>query len=50
VLEEEAGIKPARYRAPLRAAGLARLFGLLNMALADGYIAMVGTKNHYNYW
>jgi hypothetical protein len=28
----------------------ARLFGLLNMALADGYIAMVGTKNHYNYW
>jgi hypothetical protein len=28
----------------------ARLFGLLNMALADGYIAMVSTKNHYNYW
>ena len=28
----------------------ARLFGLLNMALADGYIAMVDTKNHYNYW
>jgi hypothetical protein len=28
----------------------ARLFGLLNMALADGYIAMVATKNHYNYW
>ena len=39
----------------LRRAGLdlwenARLFGLLNMALADGYIAMVDTKNHYNYW
>jgi hypothetical protein len=28
----------------------ARLFGLLNMALADGYIAMVDAKNHYNYW
>jgi hypothetical protein len=28
----------------------ARLFGLLNLALADGYIAMVDTKNHYNYW
>jgi PAP2 superfamily len=28
----------------------ARLLGLLNMALADGYIAMVATKNHYNYW
>jgi len=20
------------------------------MALADGYIAVVATKNHYNYW
>lgn len=28
----------------------ARLFGLLNIALADGYIAMVDSKNHYNYW
>ena len=28
----------------------ARLLGLLNLALADGYIAMAGTKNHYNYW
>jgi hypothetical protein len=28
----------------------ARMFGLLNMALADGYIAMVDSKNHYNYW
>jgi hypothetical protein len=28
----------------------ARLFGLLNVALADGYIAMKHTKNHYNYW
>jgi hypothetical protein len=28
----------------------ALLFGLLNMALADGYIATVSTKNHYNYW
>ena len=28
----------------------ARLFGLLNIALADGYIAMANSKNHYNYW
>jgi hypothetical protein len=28
----------------------ARLFGLLNMALADGYIAMSASKNHYNFW
>src|SRR6516162_4063085 len=28
----------------------ARLFALLNMALADGYIAMSATKNHYSYW
>jgi hypothetical protein len=28
----------------------ARLFGLLNMALADGYVAMVDSKNHFNYW
>lgn len=28
----------------------ARLFGLLNVALADGYIAMAATKNHYNSW
>ena len=29
----------------------ARLFGLLNMALADGYIGSVDTKYHgYNYW
>jgi len=28
----------------------ARLFGLLDMALADGYIAMSATKNHYSYW
>jgi hypothetical protein len=28
----------------------ARLFGLLNMALADGYIAMAASKNHYHYW
>ena len=28
----------------------ARLFGLLNMALADGYVAMVDSKNHYGYW
>ena len=28
----------------------ARLFGLLNMALADGYIASFDTKRHYNYW
>jgi hypothetical protein len=28
----------------------ARLFGLLNMALADGYVAMSASKNHYSYW
>jgi hypothetical protein len=28
----------------------ARLFGLLNLALADGYIATFDTKSHYNYW
>ena len=28
----------------------ARLFGLLNMALADGYIGSFDTKYHYRYW
>jgi hypothetical protein len=28
----------------------ARLFGLLNMAMADGYVATFSTKYHYNYW
>jgi len=28
----------------------ARLFGLLNMALADGYIATFATKYHFNFW
>lgn len=28
----------------------ARLFALLNMALADGYIAMASAKNHYGFW
>jgi hypothetical protein len=28
----------------------ARLFGLLNMALTDGYIGSFETKYHYNYW
>lgn len=28
----------------------ARLFGLLNMALADGYIASFDTKYHYTFW
>lgn len=27
-----------------------RLFGLLNLALADGYIAVFDAKYHYNYW
>ena len=27
-----------------------RLFGLLNMALADGYISTFDTKYHYRYW
>jgi hypothetical protein len=28
----------------------ARLFGLLNMAMADGYIGSLDTKYFYNYW
>ena len=28
----------------------ARLYGLLNVALADGYIGSFDTKYHYNYW
>ena len=28
----------------------ARLFALLNMALADGYVGTFETKFHYNYW
>jgi hypothetical protein len=28
----------------------ARLFGLLNMAMADGYIGSFATKYHYRYW
>jgi hypothetical protein len=28
----------------------ARLFGLLNLALADGYIGTFDTKYHYKYW
>ncbi len=28
----------------------ARLFGLLNLALADGYVASFDTKYHYRYW
>jgi hypothetical protein len=28
----------------------ARLFGLLNLALADGYISSFETKAHYNFW
>ena len=28
----------------------ARLFAVLNMALADGYVAMAASKNHYNFW
>jgi hypothetical protein len=27
-----------------------RLFALLNMALADGYVSSFETKYHYNYW
>ena len=30
--------------------GSTRLFGLLNMALADGYIGSFATKYHYNFW
>jgi membrane-associated phospholipid phosphatase len=28
----------------------ARLLAVLNMALTDGYIAMVASKNYYNFW
>jgi hypothetical protein len=37
-------------KAGLNAWQNARLFALLNMSLADGYIAMSATKNHYGYW
>jgi hypothetical protein len=28
----------------------ARLFAILDMALADGYVAMSASKNHYQFW
>lgn len=28
----------------------ARLFGLLNMAMADGYVGTFDAKFHYNFW
>jgi PAP2 superfamily len=28
----------------------ARVFAVLNMALADGYVAMAASKNHYSFW
>jgi PAP2 superfamily len=28
----------------------ARLFAIMDMALADGYLAMVTSKNYYNFW
>jgi hypothetical protein len=28
----------------------ARLFAILDMALADGYVAMCASKNHYEFW
>ena len=28
----------------------ARLFAILDMALADGYVAMCASKNHYQFW
>ncbi len=28
----------------------ARVFALLNMSLADGYVGTIDTKYHYNYW
>ena len=28
----------------------ARLFGLLNLAMADGYIGSWEAKYHYNFW
>jgi hypothetical protein len=34
----------------LSTADNARLFALLNMALADGYIAMASAKNYYGFW
>jgi hypothetical protein len=43
----------ARTVAAQRGIGMwraARLFGLLNMALADGYIGTFDTKYFYNYW
>jgi hypothetical protein len=43
----------ARAVSASRGVGLwenARLFGLLNMSLADGYIASWDSKYHYNFW
>jgi hypothetical protein len=34
----------------LSTADNARLFAVLNMALADGYIAMASAKNYYSFW
>ena len=44
--------RPNRRRRPASSISWeqARLFGLLNMALADGYIGSFDTKYHYNYW
>jgi hypothetical protein len=36
--------------APLDPWAQARLFALLNMSLADGYVSSFETKYHYNYW
>ena len=47
------GNRIARTVAAARGVGLwenARLFGLLNLALADRYIANFDTKAHYNRW
>ena len=41
---------PSRPTARLDPWESARLFGLLNMALADGYIGSFDTKYHYNFW
>ncbi len=43
----------ARTVSEHRALGLwenARLFGLLNMAMADGYVEAFAVKYHYNFW
>ena len=55
VLDRESAPGWNRLARPAREQGIgrwenARLFGLLNMSMADGYIASWEYKYHYNFW